>query len=279
MKWLVLMVLVVASCGTPTSAAAPDAATCTNDGGMCVDAACGYDGGPPCGFVPSRFTSNYGCDAGGASSGGVLAMVIAGLAYRRRRRAGMVALLLAAGTARAEPPPQEADASIEPEQPPVTRRFAITNDPIGFLLIDRWGVNVEIVPVSHHGLIVSPYYVSTSGTERTNFPHFTGWGAELGYRYYWGINGPRGLFINPSLIVGKYTGTPGVGDSVSYYDIGGAVDAGYQAILWERLVVALGIGVQGTWASHSFPMQDLPVSIYANSGIRGRFFTAVGVAF
>ncbi len=286
MRWVWVWTLALGACSAPvavttTPDAASDAVPRPGDAGVSDDAACGYDGGPPCGFVESRFSSNFGCNAGGASGGLALAMVSAGVLCRRRRRRGVAALLIAtaAGISRAEPPPKEADASIEPEAPPPRRWLAITNDPIGFLLIDRWGGNVEVVPTSHHGIILSPFYVSTTGTERTNFPHFTGWGGEIGYRYYFGVNGPRGVFINPSLLLGKYTGTPGVGDSVSYDNLGGALDAGFQSILWDRLVVALGIGVQATWASHSFPMQDLPVSIYANSGIRGRFFTAVGVAF
>jgi hypothetical protein len=234
-----------------------------------------------CGFVESAFTSNWGCNLGGASKGGAVVLVVVLFccgACRRRRSSVVLALVLAASTARADDPPAAAEASVEPQPPPPTRYVTVTVDPL-ILMIDRRGANVEIVPKSHHGLILTVFHVDAVGTERTNFPVFTGLGGEFGYRYYYGNNGPRGLFIGPSLLLGKYTGTPGMGDSVSFHNVGGALDLGYQAILSHSLVVGLGVGLQATWASYEFPRQDLPVSIYANSGIRARFFTALGYAF
>lgn len=275
---LALALCMVAACASPDprSPAVDAASDATRH-----DAACaGSD--EPCGFVPSRFTSNFGCAAAGAPPDLGFAIALAMLVAlaprgrRRRWRARLVSAVLVwtTGATRAEDLEQ-----VAPTVAPPRRHVAITNDPIGFLLIGRYGGNVELVPGDHHGVIVSPYYTRTTGTERTNFPRFSGWGGEIGYRYYVAPGGPRGLYLNPSLIGGRYRGRPGIGDSVDVTGFGAAFDVGFQAILGDRCVVGIGAGLQATWTDRTLPRQDLPVSIYANAGVRGRFIVALGIAF
>src|SRR5262249_54069209 len=87
--------------------------------------------------------------------------------------------------------------------------------------VGQWGGSIEILPVRHHALVLSPYYFASrtdadpaNGVPRSNF--FRGIAGEIGYRYYTGGSGPRGIFLGPSLLLGAFTaqgsGAPGQPD-------------------------------------------------------------------
>ena len=262
----------------------------TPDGGPpdCVPAFPTADGG--CGIQPAVFDSNGGCSS---SSGGLAAVLgflaAAALVRRRRFGQGLLALLLlgAAVPARAQ---EQSEYPPYSDMTPATRRLAITWNPLSYFVAGRIGGSASIMIVSHLGLELTLFHVDvTTGSDSNN--QFIGWGQELGFRYYSGENGPRGFFIGPSLLLGNYTAIPLVGgDQIRYRVPGVAVDLGYQALVIDRFVIGLGIGVQYTrptasspwkWPSDSFrlPQQEFPASIYANAGVRPRVLFAVGFSF
>jgi hypothetical protein len=185
--------------------------------------------------------------------------------------------------ARAEPPPP-VDVLVK-EEPPERRVVALEWNPVG-LLYDRISASLEIVPVSHHGLVLTPYYFdsSTAAFETENLvqvpsQRFRGFGGEIGYRYYTGLGGPRGFFVGPSLILAWVQATAGDGTQISLSDYGIAVDMGYEALVADNWVVALGIGADYTFTSRSLPEQQWPANAYANCGFHPRPLVSLGYAF
>jgi len=268
-----LLVLAFAGLSAPALAAgdAGDAGT---------DDASADDGG----ILETTTPDNYGCSAAPAPAPSgwlVLAPLLIGaalLASRRRRRLGpLLALgsLLAPAVARAEPPPP--DLVTVHEVAPPTRRIAISYDPLT-LMLQRYGANVEVLLASHHVLGVSAYYAYAHTNEDTNNV-FRGVGGELGYRWYAGDNGPRGFYVGPSLLLGRFEAVPARGDSVSYWNVGGAMDLGWQALVADRVLFGLGAGLQYSAPTASLPAQEVTASVYANAGLRPRLSLAFGVAF
>jgi hypothetical protein len=109
--------------------------------------------------------------------------------------------------------------------------------------------------------------------------HFNGLGGEIGYRYYWGANGPRGLFVGPSLILGWFDAQPQNGSSTQYLQYGLAADIGYQMLVADRVSLSLGGGLQYTAETKNIPNQQFPAELYANSGLRPRVLLSMGWAF
>ena len=158
---------------------------------------------------------------------------------------------------------------------------------------------LEATLADHHALNLSLFY----GATRTNqvpasmadmtqvdalTTLFQGFGGELGYRWYSGKAGPRGLYVGASFLLAHYDATPtkGVGTStarngadVPFWNLGGALDVGWQGIFADRFVAGLGGGLQYTAPTHSFPQQEIPASVYANRGLRPRILLGLGVAF
>ncbi len=188
------------------------------------------------------------------------------------------------------PPSAPVDVMVKTEPPP-RRVVALEWNPIA-LLYERVSVSVEIAPLDHHVLILSPYYFnSRTAAFQPNTPdaagnivqvpsqRFEGFGGEIGYRYYTGLGGPRGFFVGPSLILASVQGTAGDGTKTSLADYGFAVDVGYQMLVADNWVVALGVGAEYTWAGKSLPDQQWPANMYANSGFHPRPLFALGYAF
>jgi hypothetical protein len=185
--------------------------------------------------------------------------------------------------ARADPPPP-VDVAVKVEPPP-QRVVALEWNPLD-LLSERISVSLEIVPVSHHALVLTPYYFDSSTaafqTEAlVEIPsqRFRGFGGEIGYRYYTGLAGPRGLFVGPSLILAWVQATAGDGSQTSLSDYGIAVDVGYEALVADNWVIALGVGADYTFTSKSLPEQQWPANTYANSGFHPRPLASLGYAF
>ena len=110
-------------------------------------------------------------------------------------------------------------------------------------------------------------------------PRFRGFGGEVGYRYYFGEGGPRGLFIGPSLLIGWLTATAGDGSRTPFIRYGAAADVGYQMLVADRIVLALGAGVQAVTTDKRIPRQQFPARIDANGGVLPRVLLSLGAAF
>lgn len=159
------------------------------------------------------------------------------------------------------------------------RYLAISYSPLT-LMLARYGGTLDFVPASHHGITLTAFYAYTRTNADSNNV-FEGVGGEVGYRYYFGHDGPRGLFLGPSLLLGRYTASPppGLGSAVSFDSWGVAADVGWQATVIDRVAVGIATGVQYTDPSRKFPVQELPAAVYANRSVMPRLNVWVGVAF
>ena len=202
-----------------------------------------------------------------------------------------------ANAAAAEPEPQPRQVEVAVAIPDVVihdtpqphRLVAIEWNPLPLPTIRKASANVIITPADHHALVLSPFYVSTTtesidvvddSGRHTRLPEqkFYGFGAELGYRYYGGSGGPRGLFVGPSLVLGSFTAKAQDGTKTPYLDLGIAADVGYQVLVADRVALSLGGGIQYVAPSKSIPAQQFPASVYANSRVSPRLLFAVGWA-
>jgi hypothetical protein len=221
------------------------------------------------------------------------------LALKRLACVGFVAIALTGARAALAEPPQAVDVTI-PRVTPEHRAWTIEVNPLA-LFIERFSVDVVVVPRDHHALIVSPFYtwantvpyatgidgngrplVSASGAPYTLnvlAQTFHGFGGELGYRYYFGRGGARGLFLGPSIVLADITATSGNGGKTPFLDYGIAADAGYEALVADTVAVTVGAGVQYTRTSKAIPDQQLPASIYANDAVHPRLLLSLGYAF
>jgi hypothetical protein len=173
--------------------------------------------------------------------------------------------------------------------PPPERHVAIELNPLALVSIGKLSANLVIAPVEHHALVLAPFYTSTTTAPISVYDaagngvqlpeqRFLGFGAELGYRYYLGAAGPRGLFFGPSLVLAWMTATAGDGGTSHFTDVGLAADVGYQALLGDRVALALGAGVQVVTTSRAVPDQQFPAKVYANGGVLPRVLFSLGVA-
>jgi hypothetical protein len=184
-------------------------------------------------------------------------------------------------------------ATAEPAPEPAPKQFAITTNPLN-LIINRYGLNFEYQPTLHHGLIVSPHYDSVSfdatsvlsvngTTESIGYRNsYSGFGAEIGYRFYSGYRGFNGFFAGPSLLLATYKtsgNTEGGNVNSSFSSIGWAWEVGGQAQLGGGFIIGGGGGMQYTKVSKK--MEDLPwaAAIIAGGGWRPRVLLNLGYAF
>ena len=169
------------------------------------------------------------------------------------------------------------------DQPGKYNPIAATWNPLGLVVGGRVSFNVEYAPVTHHVVIVSPHFANPSqelmvspDVSRTN--RFTGFGGEVGYRYYTGSRGMNGIFIGPSLIGGVYNADLMQGNT-AFTNIGVAADIGVQQVFWDHLALGAGAGIEYLSVSRDFG--DLPAgpSTIASSGIKPRLLAQAGYAF
>ena len=157
------------------------------------------------------------------------------------------------------------------------RHFALYYDLFTFAEA-RYGLNLQIVPTSHHALLLNAYYMTTHTNSDSN-NQFQGPGFELGYHYFFGHDGPRGLHIGPSLLLGVFDGIPALGPTVHFVTWGVAADIGWQALLLDRLVIGISAGAQYSQPTVTIPVQELPAGLDANRGVHPRLNLSLGVAF
>jgi hypothetical protein len=166
------------------------------------------------------------------------------------------------------------------------KSVAIQGNPLG-IAIGRYSADLEYLPEPHHALHLTGLgYYALPGVD----DQFDGFGAEAGYRWYSGTHGPHGLFLGASAVAGSYhyvhsTESPSpldTPDDTHFIALGGAIDAGWQAIVLGHLAVGVGAGAQYTldldtphfeYATHRW--HDL----FYGAGLRPRALLQVGAAF
>lgn len=176
------------------------------------------------------------------------------------------------------------------EAPPPRRVVALEWNPVSLFTIGKLSGNVVIAPIEHHAVVLSPFYARTSTApvyvfdaqgNASQLPEqrFSGYGSEVGYRYYFGRGGPRGFFFGPSLILASFKASAADGKTTRYGEYGFAADAGYQMLVADDISLSLGGGVQGVWTTRSIPEQQFPAKIYANRKVLPRVLLSLGWAF
>jgi hypothetical protein len=196
---------------------------------------------------------------------------------------------------------QDEDGVLESYDKPRTKKddeddehkaFALVFNPLG-IFIGHYSVELQYLPIPHHALVLNPHFDHVSadvsqgtGTRRITYQQgFTGFGTELGYRFYTSGKGAAGFYAGASFLFGYYsTSVSGASSgasspSVGFTTLGGAIDIGGQAIVGPGVIVGGGFGLQYTSASEDFSNLPLTAAILAGGGIRPRFLLSVGYAF
>ncbi|HEU4406513.1 MAG TPA: DUF3575 domain-containing protein [Polyangiaceae bacterium] len=172
------------------------------------------------------------------------------------------------------------------------KRFAVALNPLA-VTIGRYSLQAEYLPAKHHALTLSPFYTYAPVKAEINGQELdggslSGFGGELGYRFYSGNKGPNGFFVGPSLLFGAYSQSAPSGaqpegsrGSESFTSYGGAIDIGGQAVIGPGIVVGGGFGLQYTTTSRDIDTDNLNLAsaIIAGGGVRPRFLFSAGYAF
>jgi len=175
------------------------------------------------------------------------------------------------------------------EPAPPRRYLALELNPLAGLALHRWGANIIIAPLEHHAIIVNPFhafaqtypirlYDDNGNPILLPTQQFNGWGVELGYRYYTGRGGLRGLFVGPSLFADWMTAEAQDGSQTKYIYYGLAFDVGYQALITDRVSLSFGAGLQYGRADKDIPSQGFQAKYYANSILLPRLLVSIGWA-
>jgi len=181
-----------------------------------------------------------------------------------------------------------ADRSTDQPAPKPFKSFAVELNPLA-AAIGRYSLQAEWLPAEHHAIVVNPHFdhvsadvsQSLNGTSLSYSESFTGFGGELGYRFYTGSKGANGFFAGPSIVVAKYSTSIGDQSGSSFTSVGGAFDVGGQWIIGPGVVVGFGAGLQYTSVSLDGSTDGLPLTaaIIAGGGVRPRALMTVGYAF
>jgi hypothetical protein len=165
------------------------------------------------------------------------------------------------------------------------KSFAIEVNPLA-AAAGRYSAQVEWLPAVHNAIVVNPHFDHIAPTipvaDGASYTEsFTGFGSELGYRYYTGTKGANGFFVGPSVLVAHYSTSVEGGPSQSFNTIGGAIDIGGQAVIGPGIIVGGGFGLQYTKSSLNGSTDGLPLlaTAIAGDGVRPRFLLTVGYAF
>lgn len=178
------------------------------------------------------------------------------------------------------PPPPVDVAAGNPEE--TYKHFTLQANPLS-AGIGRYGVDVAYLPALHHGLVLNPFYqhvgaeVDINGVKSSTT--FSGFGGEVGYRFYTGERGANGFYVGPSVIFGSYSQSNSGGDKVSFTSVGGALDIGGQAIIGGGFTIGGGFGLQYTKTSTSFENLPFAAAVLAGGGVRPRILFTIGYSF
>ena len=224
------------------------------------------------------------------------------VALRRDMRARLVAsvaallVLVSSGAARAEQAPErtasEGGAAL-------ARRLVVAVAPLA-PVGGRWGGSVEWLAAPHHALAGSLAWVDVEPaccrarpggwSPGPNASRIHGAAVELGYRYYSARDRPAGFFLAPSLVLFRGGGRIEAEPVGAIGQVGLAVDAGAQVILFERVVLGAGLGLQAVHSDREietgFETSDAtpvlfppPPDRYLRSHVAPRLTASLGVAF
>lgn len=184
-----------------------------------------------------------------------------------------------------------ADEPNERERSEDQRRIvAVTINPLP-LVAGRYGANLDVLPVPHHGVTTSVFLQTFPlGLLRRYIPEGFAVadppariGGEVGYRFYSGKAAANGLFFGPSLVLMPiaYPRATDAGiEVVSFHAYGGALDAGVQAVTPGGFTIGGGLGVMAL--SYSLPRSNIAgieIPAVATPHVLPRLLLAAGWSF
>ncbi len=169
------------------------------------------------------------------------------------------------------------------------KHVAVTLNPLGFA-VQRYGANLEVLPVPHHALTGSLYLQSMpawiarsiSGRSEINEDRGSSVGGELGYRLYSGARGANGLFVGASF-VSMPLAYPRVADDLASVDLqrfnatGAALDLGAQLVTTDGFTLGGGIGVM--YLGYELPADSRRVPLAIEPHVLPRLLLAAGWSF
>ena len=148
----------------------------------------------------------------------------------------------------------------------------------------RLSLDYEIFPAVHHSISLgahAQFLYALLGSSATDT--FTGYGGELGYRFYSGSRGPDGFFVGASFSAGRYHGAESltlgsfgtVTNETSFSSYAGAADLGWSFLVGTRMRIAIGGGCQYTRASED-NIHGSIARLIGETGVRPRILFALG---
>jgi hypothetical protein len=213
-------------------------------------------------------------------------MIALSLVHTRPARADEETEAAAPAAAPAPAAPAAAQPAPAAGEDAEMRHVAITGYPLS-LIIGRYSVQVDYLPAMHHAITLNPSYTSVDGgtLNGASLGKFTGFGSELGYRFYTGQKGPNGFFVGPSFLFASYKQSGGIfcttpSCSTSFTSYGFALDFGGQAVI-DGFVIGGGAGFRSTKNSKSIATDGLNFAsaIIGGGGFRPRALFSIGYAF
>jgi hypothetical protein len=177
-----------------------------------------------------------------------------------------------------------ADRTLTAPEPPQFKQWAVEVNPLA-AAIGRYSLQAEWLPAKHHAIVLNPHFDHTTADVTVGplsySESFTGFGAEVGYRFYTGEQGANGFFIGPSLIAAHYGTSVGDKSGDSFNSIGAAVDLGGQVLVGPGILIGAGVGMQYSSVSINGSTDGMPLSaqIIAGGGVRPRALLTLGYAF
>jgi hypothetical protein len=186
------------------------------------------------------------------------------------------------------PPPPPGAILVPVQEAPPFKQYVIELNPLA-TFIGRYSIQGEYLPAVHHAITLNPFYTHASITisngnadgSDLNAGSLSGFGGELGYRYYTGVKGPNGFYVGPSFLFSSYSQSLDGQSSDSFTSVGGAIDIGGQGVVGPGIVVGGGFGLQWTKTSKDIDTNNLNLAsaVIAGGGTRPRFLFTIGYAF
>jgi hypothetical protein len=175
------------------------------------------------------------------------------------------------------------DVRREVERPGPYRTWSVEMNPLS-LFGGQLSFTGEYAVAPHHVIAVTPKFVRTSadiaaGDNTFRTETFSGGAVEAGYRYYTSRRGMEGLFVGPSLIFGVFNASLLNDQNQAFTNVGLAVDAGVQTILFDHLTLGAGAGLAYVNVSHNFGDLPLGPASVAATGFKPRLLATAGYAF
>jgi hypothetical protein len=187
------------------------------------------------------------------------------------------------------PPTPPTQADVLPTPPPPTKDWPRRSfeQNVGDILVGRVSLCIEQMLGQHQALYLAGHG-QIAGFVVDDW--FAGAGAELGYRFYTGRGGTRGIYFGPSVFFAEsYSGGTIALESITgtftgekkpwMTAVGGAVEAGYKWMSGRGFLIGSGFGVELRAANRQKSEVSQLAWLFDGGGVRPRVSVVMGQAF